>query len=170
MPCPPGGTLRVSMKELGTSLTWIRAGMRVRLAGQPCPFVPSKEEMGRDTAGDNHLFLHCPTHSLTSHSPLPLFRYSFSYPLIHSFIHSIFTKHLLCPGALARAPGGGPASLTGTVYHLGYLEVCVSNKCSCSPPRSCHCPKFTARNRPNRALDLSAPLPVSTPSGTLMHL
>ena len=81
-----------------------------------------------------------------------------------------FTKHLLCPGALARAPGGGPASIMGTEYHLGYLEVCVSNMCSCNPPRSCNCPKFTVRSRPNRALDPSDPLLVTTPSGTLMHL
>jgi hypothetical protein len=168
-------------------LTWLRAGMKVRQAGQPFPFLCQRK---RWEGTQQQTIIHSFTYSFL-HSCIPSLMHSFTAPptpqllihrflcshthsvtrlSIHPFIYSLFTKHLLCPGALARAPGGGPASIMGTEYHLGYLEVCVSNMCSCNPPRSCNCPKFTVRSRPNRALDPSDPLLVTTPSGTLMHL
>lgn len=121
----------------------LRAGMGVSWLGNP---VPSSVK-GR--AGEGHSSRHSLTpslsHLLTSHSLILLFAHPLTQPFTHSFIHSLPIHSLIIHQAppmhwtLARASGGGPASLTGTdvphervlsvPHHPTCQEVCVPNKC-----------------------------------------
>lgn len=81
-----------------------------------------------------HSFTALPTPQPLIHRSLCLRSHSVTHLSIHSFIHSSFTKHLLCTGVLSRAPGGGPASLTGTMVPLeGVLSTPYHLSCLASP-------------------------------------